>query len=488
MNNFIRSFYFKLSVVFLGVLLIMAITQIALTVRLSSGFIKEVDQSLNVNLAKDMASEIEPLIENGDLKLDRIGERIHYMMVMNPKIEIYLLDGNGKILAYFAEPGKKIQLDSVDLKPIQVFLKHPADLPILGSDPRHVGVRKPFSAARLQNREGYLYIIIGSEQYDYVNALFRENFIIRTIIYGLLISALFASALGLILFAFLTRRIRTLSGVVNQFKNGNYGSRTPNPAQDEIGQLAATFNQMADTIVANIDILKQTDSLRREVIANVSHDLRSPLASIQGYLETIQLKEKTLSEEERKRYLDIILKNTMLLNRLVHELFDLSKLDAKQVEPKMEAFCYPDLVQDVMMKFRDQAEKQKITINMEMESALPMIKGDIGMLERALSNLIDNALHHTPEQGQVTIKLEKIDGALRTSVSDSGQGIAEEDLPYIFERYYRGKKRTKRKSNSTGLGLPIAMKILELHQSTIKVESEIGQGATFYFDLGSSSK
>ena len=487
MKNFIRSFYFKLSVVFLGVLLIMAITQIALTVRLSSGFINEVDQSLNVNLARDMASEIEPLIENGDLKLDRIGERIHYMMVMNPKIEIYLLDGKGKILAYFAEPGKTIRMDSVDVEPIQAFLTNPEDLPILGSDPRNVGVKKPFSAAKLQNQGGYLYIIIGSEQYDYVNALFRENFIIRTIIYGLLISALFASVLGLILFAFLTRRIRTLSVVVNQFENGNYSSRVSNPARDEIGQLAGTFNQMADTILANIDILKQTDSLRREVIANVSHDLRSPLASIQGYLETIQLKEKTLSEEERKHYLDIILKNTMMLNRLVHELFDLSKLDAKQVEPKMENFCYPELVQDVIMKFKDQAEKQNITIKSEMDSGLPMIQGDIGMLERALSNLIDNALHHTPEQGRVIVKLEKIDDKLRTSVSDSGQGIAKEDLPYIFERYYRGKKRTKKKNNSTGLGLPIALKIMELHQSTIQVESEIGQGATFYFDLASGS-
>ena len=221
MKNFIRSFYFKLAVVFLGVLLIMTSIQILMSLKLTSRFINKVDQQLNINLARDMAIELDPLFKEADFNWDKIGERIHYMMVINPKIEIYVLNDTGKILVFFAEPGKKMNADYVDLDPVEIFLKENSILPILGFDPRNPSERKPFSATRMKlnnGAAGYLYIIIGSEQYDQVTALFRENFILRTLILGLVISAIFAATLGLILFARLTRRIRTLSQFVSDFE------------------------------------------------------------------------------------------------------------------------------------------------------------------------------------------------------------------------------------------------------------------------------
>ncbi|MBT3252369.1 MAG: HAMP domain-containing histidine kinase [Candidatus Marinimicrobia bacterium] len=488
MKNFIRSFYFKLAVVFLGVLLIMTSIQILMSLKLTSRFINKVDQQLNINLARDMAIELDPLFKEADFNWDKIGERIHYMMVINPKIEIYVLNDTGKILVFFAEPGKKMNADYVDLDPVEIFLKENSILPILGFDPRNPSERKPFSATRMKlnnGAAGYLYIIIGSEQYDQVTALFRENFILRTLILGLVISAIFAATLGLILFARLTRRIRTLSQFVSDFEQENYSSRIPTSSPDEIGKLGNTFNSMADRIVSSIDELKNTDILRRELIANVSHDLRSPLASIQGYIETIQIKEDTLSNEDRNKYLDIILNSTISLNLLVHELFDLSKLEAKQVEPNMENLSIGELVNDIVIKYNVQAKKRQTVLRAEIDlDPAGIIQADIGLLERALSNLIINAIEHTPENGLITVAVNRsISNKIEISISDTGPGIPEEDLSNIFERYFHGSRNYKQKTASTGLGLPIAIKIIELHNSTINVKNQKEGGAVFTIEL-----
>lgn len=487
MRNIFRSFYLKLAVVFLAVLLIMTLIQIVMSLRLSTRFVNKVDQQLNINLARDMAFELDPLFKGEDFNWDRIGERIHYMMVINPKIEIYVLDEAGSILAFFAEPGKQVQTEQVDLDPVYLFLVDEPVLPILGLDPRDPSDQKPFSATRMplnDDRDGYLYIIIGSEQYDQVTALFRENFIMRTLIFGLVMSALFAGVLGLILFARMTRRIRTMSEFAQEFEQENYSARIPVTSSDEISRLGSAFNAMADRIVQNMDALKNTDALRRELIANVSHDLRSPLASIQGYVETIQMKEDNISKQDLNQYLDIIHNSTVSLNRLVHELFDLSKLEARQIEPLLETFSISELAYDIVMKYKDQAEKQQVKLQADIQQPVGQVNGDIGLLERVLSNLILNAIEHTPEGGTVTVSLKmQEDGEIRLSISDTGPGIAENEIAHIFDRYYRGNRQYKRKGTSTGLGLSIAAKIIELHNSAIKVKNRQEGGAEFYFNL-----
>lgn len=485
MKKFFQSFYGKLSLGFLVLLAIMGVVQITITMQSFIRFTTDVDQKLNLTLAQDMAVELKSLLGD-ELDLNKIGERIHYMMVMNPKIEIYLLDKEGKILAFFAEPGKTVKSESVDLTPVHHFIDKTKTLPILGDDPRQPGKEKPFSAAALtigENKRGYLYIIIGGEQYDSTFKFLRESYIVKTMINGLIITVIFAGIIGLILFALLTKRLRFISGVVSDFEKGDLQKRIPVKSNDEFGHLASSFNQMADTIVANMAELKRNDDLRRELIANVSHDLRSPLTSIQGYLETILMKEEGLSAEERKQYLETILNNTRSLNKLVHELFELSKLDAQQVQPEIENFSLAELAQDVVMKFKKQAENYKIDLKMDVSPGLPQIQGDIGMIERAISNLIDNALQYTPENGSVEVKLKKLGDDVHLAVSDTGIGIPVEDLPHIFDRFYRSKKRSLRKTSSTGLGLAIAKKIIEAHNHTISVQSEENVGTTFSFSL-----
>jgi len=254
-------------------------------------------------------------------------------------------------------------------------------------------------------------------------------------------------------------------------------------SKDEIGQLGETFNQMADTIEANVEELKRIDKLRRDLVANLSHDLRSPLASIQGYLETILIKESRLDPEERKEYLETILRNTEMLNKLVEELFELSKLDAQQIEPNYELFSIAELAQDAVMKLKPAAEKARVELQANLSEQLPMAYADIGMIERAMSNLIENAIRYTPSGGEVQVNLNRQEENIRVEVSDTGPGISEDDLPYIFDRFYRVEKSRTRKQGGTGLGLAIAKKIIEIHDHTLEVDSQVDVGTTFMFDV-----
>ena len=485
MIKIFRRFYAKLSALFLLLLLILGIIQIMVTLDSYRDFVKESDQRLNYHLARDLAEQFRPFLTDS-LNYGAIEHTIHDLMVMNPHVEIYLLDQQGNLLAYFAEP-EKIKRMAVDITPVGAYLdeERQARLPIYGDDPRSVDRVKTFSVAPIMiggQKPGYLYVILGGEQYDSACAMIRESYITQTSAISLVITFLFTGVVGLILFFLLTKRFRDMTAVVREFKQGNFRQRITVQSNDEIGQLGTAFNQMADTIVANMDELKQTDLLRRELIANVSHDLRGPLASMQGYLETILIKESTLSSEERRRYLETVFKNVRLLSKLVDELFELSKLEARQTRPTFEPFSMEELAQDVVLKYQPQVEKQRVSLQLSPPKHLPMVLGDIAMIERVLCNLIENALHFTPEHGEITIALHQKNGRLFVSVSDTGCGIPTDDLPHVFDRFYRVEKHGG-VSAGTGLGLAISKKILETHDSNITVESTVDVGTTFSFDL-----
>jgi signal transduction histidine kinase len=409
------------------------------------------------------------------------------MMVFNPKIEIYILDNIGNILAFFADPPQKVKRKTVDTIPIHNYLERSSKKLILGEDPRQPERNKPFSAARLKignNIEGFVYIILGGEQYDTAINLVKENFIVQTSLKSFFLIFFLVGIFGLILFSFLTRRLKGMTEVVKKFEKVEMNIRIPIKTDDELDHLGKSFNKMADTIINNMDMLKKSDQLRRELVANISHDLRSPLASIQGYLETIGMKNLKINEGEGKAYFQIILNNTTSLSRLIEDLFQLSKLDASQVKPQIEPFSLTELIQDVVLKFRAAAEKADIKLETLFPNNSIFVRADIGLIERAISNLIENALRFTPPKGLIQVKIETLDkNNLRVIIADTGYGIPQEELPYIFQRFYRVEKSRSREKGGTGLGLAIASKILTLHKSIIKVESKINKGTQFYLDL-----
>ena len=300
---------------------------------------------------------------------------------------------------------------------------------------------------------------------------------------------MFSALAGLLLFNLLTRRLRRLVSGVEAFTQSNFlaqfdpalpsGAYSP----DEIDQLGTTFNRMADRIRQQVQELKQADRLRRELVANVSHDLRTPLTSLQGYLDTLLMKEGTLSPQEQRTYLEIATKHSEQLGTLVAELFELAKLDSREMEPHVEPFSLGELVQDVVQQLRLAAERKRIGLHTHLSEDLPFVSADIGLIERVLKNLIENALRYTQPGGTVTVALIRENQTIVAQVTDTGCGISPEDLPYIFDRFFRAGANNQEHSTGAGLGLAIAKRILELHGSAIKAQSILNSGTTFTFHL-----
>ena len=240
------------------------------------------------------------------------------------------------------------------------------------------------------------------------------------------------------------------------------------------------FNDMANTLANNIQELKDTDEFRKELINNISHDLRTPVASIQGYAETLILKKDSLGASDQLKYLQIIYTSCDKLKKLVTELFELSKLQTNQVKLNPEPFSITELVSDIANKLRIISQKKGVSINTFMPTDLPMIEADILLIDRVLQNLIENAIKFCKEGDYINIDIHPdIPGKVKITIADTGEGIKNDELPYIFERYYKGKKY----SESTGLGLAIVKKIIDLHQTSIYVSSQLGKGTTFSFTL-----
>lgn len=270
---------------------------------------------------------------------------------------------------------------------------------------------------------------------------------------------------------------------MQRFREGDLHARIDLDSINSEKQLATMFNEMADILTTNIDKLKEVENLRRELIANVSHDLRTPIAIIRGYLETLQMKEDTITVEDRKRYIDIVSQSTVKLEKLVNELFELSKLEANQIRPQKEPFIISELVNDISSKYQIIAIDKKIKIETYLSKELAPVLADISLIERVIQNLLDNALKFTPEGGTISIITEKcLNNTVKITISDTGIGIPEKDRERIFARYYRANNYTDLK-NSTGLGLAIAKKILDLHDSTLELISAEEKGSSFIFKL-----
>jgi signal transduction histidine kinase len=480
----VRTLYTRLAVILTLLFGLVALLFVLLLGQATSHYQQEVTQKLNATLAENMVAE-HLLFRDGQIDQAALQQLFNVLMVINPRVELYLLDSGGRILAYSAPPGK-VQRDAVDLAPVRRFLNGDYSPPLRGDDPRSLERQKVFSAAPIEvdgRLDGYLYVILAGEQYDSVAQMLAESYVIKRNALLSLVVVVFALLAGLLLFALLTRRLRRLTGAVEDFQLAGFSGVLPQgrSSGDEIDRLTRSINAMAERIAGQVQRLQETDSQRRELVANVSHDLRTPLASLQGYLETLRLKGGELDREEQLHYLEVAHRHCLHLGRLVEELFDLARLDANEVQPVLEPFPLPELVQDVVHKFELRAAQCGISLQAQHDANLPFVVGDIALIERVMDNLIENALRHTPAGGTVTVAVQPVGGALAVQVIDTGSGIAAEDLPYIFERFYQSDKMRTR--GGAGLGLAIARRIVELHGRTIRAASSGGHGTTFAFDL-----
>jgi signal transduction histidine kinase len=494
-GNRFQSLYARLALVLLLLLTAVGGAWLGTTLFTTRLYQEELEQRLNHDLAASLLSDTR-IFERG-VHPEDLEHIFHTLMVVNPRIEVYLLDEEGRILAYSAPEGRVVR-QRVDLAPVRALLAGDDRLPIRGDDPRNASGRKIFSVAPIPapadgGEGGFLYVVLGGEGYDSLVARLRSSYMLRLAAWVALGAIAVALVTGLFVFRRLTRRLEHLDRRIRTFRPAPEGDAAaagdrapvshPLPAGDEIDRLEAAFNRMAGRIERQVGELTELDALRRELVANVSHDLRTPIAALQGYLETLLLKESDLTPEERRRYLEIAARHSEHLGKLVAQLFELARLDVEEARLQIEPVSLAELAQDVVGKFHLEAQRQGVDLGVRLPSRLPFVAADMRLLERAFDNLIENALAHTPEGGRVTVEVRDAADGIEVRLADTGAGIPDNELPHIFERFHRGRDPGRRQRPGAGLGLAITKRILELHGSELAVESTVGRGTTFTFRL-----
>ncbi len=487
-----KTLFAKLSLALLGIVLLTGSAFFLVERYSTQNYYEEITQRLNSSIAMYVTGERQ-LIENDVVNSDALSLLAQQAMVINPTVEIYLLDKQGKILGH-ALPPESVHTDHVDLGPVQILIDGEAQMPLRGTDPRNLQREKVFSAFPVMHEDklqGYLYAVLGGQKYDELASSIRGSYV-QQVSFGALLAIVVAAFLvGLLVFGLMTRRLSHLTSDVRRFTDAGFDmgviealnmlEKTENG--DEISQLRQAFGRMANKIREQFENLKETDRLRRELVTNVSHDLRTPLASMHGYVETLLLKNDTLSAEERLHYLEITRKHTRRLGQLIGDLFDLSRLESHSINPELEHFSLAELLQDVTQDFELEAQQKEIKIDVLGGPGNSMVYADIGLMQRVLENLIRNALKFTPHGGEISISLDRKPGCVAVAIADTGCGIAEGDLERVFDRFYHTGQAEESGTGSTGLGLAIVRKILDLHGSRITVSSVLNEGTCFEFDL-----
>lgn len=474
----------------------------------------EAGQRMNLGLARYVVEHQPASLIGADGRPDalRIKELAAHVMMINPSVEVYLLDERGRVMAHAldAAAGENLVGAVVEMAPMQRLLRAANDerdvrLPVFGTDPRGPGRANTFTVAPVTGpagKMGYLYIVLNGRMAQGVAVSLANSEALRAMALGAALVTMLAAAVLAFVWKWLTRPLRQLTREVQHFSiDGEppaaaaaVPERAAGAEGDEIAVLRGAVSAMQQRITSQFRCLEHGDRQRRELMSNISHDLRTPLSSIRGYVETVLLRGESLGVEQRAAHLRTVLRHTERLGKRVADLFELSKLDAGRVLPRQEVFCLAELLQDVVQDYRLAAQQRGVALHLSAGSlAQARVSADIAMIERVLQNLIDNALRYTAAGGQVELAIEDRGRFLQISVSDTGRGIETRDLPHIFERYWRasdpdaGDRAPDPAGPAgvapSGLGLAIVKRILDLHGSAVRVHSELRRGTRFEFLL-----
>ena len=360
------------------------------------------------------------------------------------------------------------------------------------------GAMRPFGSRMGGGRDGgppaeRASIEIGGEQVGVVfvggrsprTEMFLREFAPTQAVIGVILLVVGSAVASLAIFRPAHHRLRDLEHVAQAIGEGNLSARAPETGGDEVTALARAFNQMASDLETRTRAVESSDRTRRQLLADVSHELKTPLAAIRGYAETLSMPEVPLDEDTRRRYLEIVGDETVKLERIVGDLLDLARLESGGLTLTCSAVPIAQLFRGVADRHeRDMLEKQ-VTLETSVAADVEEIWCDPARLEQALQNLVANALRHTPEGGQVSLAAERAADGVRLVVRDTGQGIPVEHLPRIFDRFYKiDASRTDPYSKSgSGLGLSIVKAIVERHGGTVSAANVPAGGAEFTITL-----
>jgi signal transduction histidine kinase len=308
----------------------------------------------------------------------------------------------------------------------------------------------------------------------------QHDLLLATVL--LLFASGIAMSVGYFLSAAITDRIVTLDHAARQIAGGGLGTRVPVSGSDEMASLGRTFNEMAEQLERAEEKQRELDTLRRNLIAWAGHDLRTPLASIRAVVEALAdgvVQDPATTD----RYLQTAQREIRALSVLIDDLFELAQIEAGGLPLEMNPNSLSDLISDTIESFSALSAEQGVALRGSVSPGVDPARFDAKEIGRVLSNLVGNALRHTPSGGTIELRAIAKAGTIRVEVEDSGEGIRGEDLPHVFERFYRGEKSRSRATGGSGLGLAIAKGIVEAHGGSIGVDSAPGEGTRFSFTL-----
>ena len=317
---------------------------------------------------------------------------------------------------------------------------------------------------------------------DYFMTLMKDYNISPTILHRMFLDAihrtliwtsLTAVAIALIVCLILTRKVlkplSEMTAITNEIASGDYAARVKISSKDEIGQLASAFNRMADS-------LQRNDQLRKNLVIDVAHELRTPLTNIRGYLEG--LSDGVVSPS--KETFESLHEETLRLANLIEDVLQLTRADASQGTLRRKRFDHRDLVREVLGLFEPKFAAKGIVVETMFSDAEGQIPADPEKLSQVLSNLLENAWQYTPYGGKFMITTERLSDRIKMVFANTGEGIAEEDLPFIFERFYRGEKSRSREHGGAGIGLAIVKELIEAHGGGVGAESSSSESRVWF--------
>ncbi len=418
------------------------------------------------------------------------GQQLRQFNLYSPQIGLYLLDNDGRVLAsgghQVAAPGPY----RVDIGTVARSLADDPRMPIVGDDPDTPGTTCLVAAMPVFDggaQRGWLYVVPRGKMVAPTPELYR-NYAIQTAGRVGLLTLAIGTLLTLATILMITRPLTRLTRVADRITKSGFEAEINEcdfrtcGRDDEIGRLSCTLREMFERLKIEIQRVTRTDSARREMIASVSHDLRTPLTALIGQLETIRIKGEQLGADATGRLQEQALQNAQHLRTLTDTLAELAKLDSPEFRVQAEPLQIGELTDDVVRRFATRAELRGIGLVVDYPDGLPLTPVDAALLDRALSNLLDNALRVTPDGGRISVQVAMARNGMRVEVSDTGPGVALDDQESVFDLFYQASKHRESRGNS-GLGLAIVRRVAELHGGRAGLRSKPGEGATFFIEL-----
>ncbi|MEO6221566.1 MAG: HAMP domain-containing sensor histidine kinase [Ginsengibacter sp.] len=477
------SIFRRITIMVFALITILGVLFIAFTYYSTSHYHLASTQLLNKDVAAHIGKFASPFDRFGinKRKADSVFKNV---MVLNPSTEVYFLDSAGNVMDFYG-PKKEIKLWKIPLEHIDKFILSKGEEYIRSPDPKDQSQDKIFSAAEVISKSkklGYIYVILGSNEYRTVSEMLFSSHISNLAIKAFVFIILLSIALSLLYIQRVQKRFNRMVDVLDKFQNGDFSARFKIKDNDEFASISQAFNKMADLLTYNIDQLTKSEMERKDFIANISHDLLTPLSIARGYAETLVIKKDKISQEEIDNYVDMIQKKLLQVEHMVKQLFEITKMESPEFKAKIEPFVLSEIVQETVNTFQLNATRKGVNLKCIQCQYHVWVNADIKLMERVIQNLVDNAVKSTPENGIINVALQVENNNLIFNIENTGNPLSEELIHWINDKEVKDTDRTSKPSRS-GLGLIIVKKILHLHNSDLKVQVTNNPSNIFSFSL-----